>query len=297
MDERHEVVVFAENTEDHSFGLKKPRNKKHELRHNGHNQKNWDQVVRSVPVQVLDANSFQLLEGGPKARRRFLDWGVFHVEPLFVEAWRRSKKALANRNQLLKSPRLDERQLLIWDHELGLAAEAIDSARTAYIGNLLPVFEIVYEELGGKAEDLAIQYTRGWESEISLEEALLANRGQDLKYGSSQIGPHRADIEIKLGKRKAVEILSRGQQKILICALKLAQGALYSEAIGHSCLYLVDDLPAELDEENRKRVLTQLVSQGGQLFVTAVEENALAMDASEVAEFATFHVERGTLRD
>ena len=223
-DECLEAVVFAENTESHSFGLKKPRNKKYELKYNGENQKNWDEVIRSVPVQVLDASSFQLLEGGPKARRRFLDWGVFHVEPRFVEAWRRSKKALANRNQLLKSKRLDENQLLIWDHELGLAADVIDSARAAYIDNLLPIFEMVYRELRGKAEGLSIQYTRGWESEIGLEEALLANRGQDLRYGSSQIGPHRADIEIKLGKRKAVEILSRGQQKILICALKLAQG-------------------------------------------------------------------------
>ena len=292
-----EVILFAQDTEGSTFGLKKPRNRKHELKLNGQNQKNWDEVVRSIPVQVLDAGSFQLLEGGPKARRRFLDWGVFHVEPQFVNAWRRSKKALVNRNRLLKAQRLDEEQMMAWDSELSNAAESIDSARAAYIEKLMPSFEGVFRRLAGESENLTISYTRGWEVGVEIMAALKANRSQDFKYGSSQVGPHRADIEIKVGKRKAVEILSRGQQKILICALKIAQGKLLSESIGRDCYYLVDDLPAELDQHNRKRVLNQLVDLGGQLFVTAVDKSALDFESPEAAKFATFHVERGLIRD
>ena len=292
-----EAILFAQDVEGGSFGLKKPRNRKHDLKLNGQNQKNWDEVIRSLPVQVLDASSFQLLEGGPKARRRFLDWGVFHVEPQFVDAWRRSKKALANRNQLLKQPGLDEGQLLAWDRELSTAAELIDAARADYIDNLLPNFNQVFQELDGESDGLTIEYQRGWESGQGLAEALIANRDRDLRYGASQVGPHRADIQIKVGKRKAVEILSRGQQKILICALKIAQGKLFAEAIDQQCHYLIDDLPAELDEQNRERVLTQLLGLGGQLFVTAVDEKALLIKAQDSIEVATFHVERGIIRD
>lgn len=296
-DDSTEATVFARAADGSTFGLRKPRNKKHDLKLNGANQSNWDDVIRALPVQVLDASSFQLLEGGPKARRRFLDWGVFHVEPQFVSAWRRSRKALANRNRLLKFQRLDEDQLAPWDQELSLAAETINEARTAYIDKLLPNFEEIYQELGGDSVGLTISYEKGWDEEIPLLEALAAHRTQDHKYGSSQIGPHRADIEIKVGKRKAVEILSRGQQKILICALKIAQGKLLSESMGRQCYYLVDDLPAELDQQNRERVLTKLTGLGGQLFVTAVDKTALNFDVFDAVEIATFHVERGTIRD
>ncbi len=293
-----EAIIFAKSVDGSSFGLAKPRNKKHQLKLNGTNQKNWDDVARSLPTQVLDSGSFQFLEGGPKARRRFLDWGVFHVEPGFVAHWRRSRVALAQRNRLLKNPRLDEAQLQVWDHELCQASQHIDGFRRAYMEAILPEFAAIYRGLaqdGG--QELAITYKRGWDEESDLATSLVANRAQDIKYGASQLGPHRADIEVKLGKRRALEVLSRGQQKLLICALKIAQSKLLAESVGRQCLYLLDDLPAELDSENRKRVLTQLGALQAQLFVTSVDRNALNLEEFEASEIATFHVERGTIRD
>lgn len=296
-DGEHEAIIFAKTNDGSSFGLSKPRNKKHQLKLNGSNQKNWDDVARSLPTQVLDSGSFQFLEGGPKARRRFLDWGVFHVEPLFVANWRRSRVAIAQRNRLLKGASLDEAQLQVWDHELCQAAREIDQFRREYMDAILPEFEEVYANLNKQnSQDLSIAYKRGWDDDTELDQALLANRSQDIKYGASQLGPHRADIEVRAGKRKALEVLSRGQQKLLICALKLAQGRLLSTAVGRQCIYLVDDLPAELDSENRKRVLTQLGASKAQLFVTSVEREALNLDSFEGSEVATFHVERGIIR-
>ncbi len=293
-----EAVIFAENTEHASFGLKKPRNQKHQLKLSGTAQTNWDEVARAIPTQILDSSSFQLLEGGPKARRRFLDWGVFHVEPLFVESWRRSRKALANRNRLLKTQPLDESQLEPWNQELASSAEKMHISRKSYMENLIPVFQDVHGQLSGQSlTNLAIEYRRGWDGDKGLAEALTANLAQDVKYGSSQLGPHRADIEMRVGKRKAIELLSRGQQKLLVCALKIAQGKLLSQAIGRQCLYLVDDLPAELDRENRERVLTQLLNLKTQLFVTCVDLSALDFIHLEGPELATFHVERGIIRD
>ncbi len=297
MDGSSEAVIHAKSRDGNSFGLAKPRNQKHQLKLNGSKQKNWDEVARSLPTQVLDSGSFQFLEGGPKARRRFLDWGVFHVEPGFVGHWRRSRVAIAQRNRLLKDINLDGAQLEVWDHELCQAAAYIDDFRRSYMEAILPEFAAIY---GGLCQDgsqsLSIGYKRGWDEGTMLSQALTENRAQDRKYGASQLGPHRADIEIKVGKRRALEVLSRGQQKLLICALKIAQGKLLSESVGRQCLYLVDDLPAELDTANRKRVLTQLDALKAQLFVTSVELESLNISEFKGSGIATFHVERGIIR-
>lgn len=290
-----EATIYVCTGDNSKFGLSKRRHTKAQLRVNGENQKNWDQVARALPVLVIDSGAFELLEGGPRIRRRFLDWGVFHVEPTFLDNWRRTAKCLANRNSLLKSGLSKGEELKAWDAELSVAAHAVDKARAAYLEELLPLFERVYGALVGVNFDLSVQYKRGWPDESSLDEWLIANRQLDAKYGSTQAGPHRADLEVKIGRRKATESLSRGQEKLLVCALKVAQGELLSAAFGRRCLYLVDDLPAELDSQNRQRVMKHLLTLGSQLFVTSVEAEAIDLSVFHNAEFARFHVERGTI--
>jgi DNA replication and repair protein RecF len=294
--EADSAVIYAELANGVQVGISKSRRQAHQLHFQGQAQRNWENVARQLPVQLLDSNSFLLLEGGPRSRRRFLDWGVFHVEPHFLENWRRSRKCLANRNHLLKQARLDRQQLVAWDAELSEAAEQIDRARARYLQSLLPQFSQVYRALGGaNADALSLAYSRGWDDHQALADVLAASVAVDTRYGATQHGPHRAELDIRVGKNRALDILSRGQQKVLVSALKLAQGELLSVTLGQRCLYLVDDLPAELDRENRARVLRQLLDQGGQLFVTCVDESALHGSLPESAEKALFHVERGTI--
>ena len=126
-----EATVYVCTRDNAKFGLSKRRHTRAQLKVNGETQKNWDQVARALPVLVIDSGAFELLEGGPRVRRRFLDWGVFHVEPTCLDNWRRTAKCLANRNSLLKSgfSKIDE--LRVWDAELSVAAHAVDMARTA----------------------------------------------------------------------------------------------------------------------------------------------------------------------
>lgn len=291
-----EAVVFAELFGGVQIGLSKSRRQNHQLKFQNEKQANWENVAHELPMQVLDSTSFLLLEGGPKPRRKFLDWGVFHVEPGFVNSWRRSRKAIANRNLLLKRAQLDEAQLEAWDRELTASATEVDSAREAYFHRFLPVFSQVYESLCPEnAKLLHFSYERGWDSERQLTEVLTQNRELDHRYGATQNGPHRADLILKIGKTKALDILSRGQQKMLVSAMKIAQGKLLSEALDRDCIYLVDDLPSELDRENRKAVFTNLADLGGQLFITCVELSAVEECLSKAPEIAKFHVERGTI--
>ena len=98
-----------------------------------------------------------------------------------------------------------------------------------------------------------------------------------------------------LRKNKALEVLSRGQQKILVSALKIAQGQLLGRTRGNHSIYLIDDLPAELDADNRQRVLQYLSGLGGQLFVTSVAQDALRPCLQESSNLTSFHVERGKI--
>ena len=289
------ATVYASTSQGVKFGLSKSRNKRSQLRLNGKNEGNWEQVARALPALVIDSGAFSLLEGGPKARRRFLDWGAFHVEPTFLDNWRRAAKCLANRNRLLKRGFLMNEELRAWDVELSIASDLIDRARDAYFKKLLPLFEKTYSKFVGVHSDLKLEYKRGWPAKHQLEDLLMTNRELDAKYGSTQVGPHRSDIDVRVGNRKASESLSRGQEKLLVCALKIAQGELLSGVVNRRCLYLVDDLPAELDSSNRQRVMKCLLTLGSQLFLTSVEPKALAISEFGDTEIARFHVERGTI--
>ena len=290
-----EAIVYVELADGGRIGLSRRRRQPIRLKFQDQKQKNWENVARAMPVLVLDSNSFRLLEGGPKVRRRFLDWGVFHVEPSFLDHWRTVNKCVANRNSLLRQSPLDKSQLEAWDTELIQAAVAVDKARTDYFTRLLPVFHSVYSTLGGEAiEKLTLRYESGWDSALDFASVLASGLEADRRYGATQNGPHRADIKVQIEKVPAVEFLSRGQQKILVSALKIAQARLLADATGRQCVYLVDDLPSELDKGNRVAVLKMLTQLGGQLFVTGIDLDAIKIDVDPI-EKAVFHVERGTI--
>lgn len=290
-----EMVVFARLVDGHQLGLRRGRGDKQSLKLDGTVQSNWDRAAAVAPVLVIDAGTFALLEGGPKARRQYVDWGVFHVEPAFITAWRRFRKALAHRNQLLKQQAPSPEELEAWDREFSSAGEAVHIARYEYVNLILPIFQQVYSEIAGsRALELSIDYAKGW-SDHSLAVALRSSRRQDLRYKATQVGPQRADLTINVGSRSAVDVLSRGQQKVLICALKIAQGLLYSEGRGRQCIYLIDDLPAELDKSNRKEVLACIARMNCQCLVTCVDRSDLEDCLEEAKEVVSFHVERGKI--
>ena len=289
-----EAVVFARLVDGKEIGLTKSRRQKHQLKFRSEKQSSWENVARELPCQILDSNSFLLLEGGPKSRRHFLDWGVFHVEHSFVENWRRTKKSIANRNLLLKHRFPDFSQIAAWDSELCLAAKEVHRAREEYFLVFLPLFLDLYRKMNG-VDALIIGYESGWEADRELEDVLLESRNIDVRYGATQSGPHRADLSFKIGRNRAVDILSRGQQKILVSTMKIAQGLLLSRALDRKCIFLVDDLPSELDQDNRAAILSQLVSMGGQIFVSCVEIAGILDSLPGQPKLATFHVERGTI--
>ena len=247
------------------------------------------QLAERLPVQLLDASAHQLIEGGPRHRRQFLDWGVFHVEPGFVSAWRRYQRALKQRNTLLRK-RAAESLLKTWEPELVAAGQAMDQSRQAYIAQLEPVaLNWASRLLGGL--DLKLRYLRGWAEGKTLEEALETSRNRDREQGTTQTGPHRAEIAIEIRGLPAQQQVSRGQQKVLAGGLLLAQAAYLHQSTGRQCLLLLDDLAAELDASHLGRFLELVQETGAQTFLTSVEATRLPT----WTDAWMFHVEHGKI--
>lgn len=267
------------------------------LRLNGETERNWDRVAALLPVLALDANAFSLIEGGPANRRRFLDWGVFHVEPGFLQSWRRAQRSLAQRNKLLKMSAVRDASVKGWEREFVSASLQVDQYRTTYLSGLLQRIESVYASLAGERRlDLLLNYDRGWESGAELAELLRDGWSRDQRYGATQHGPHRADISVRVSGQRAVDVLSRGQLKLLVAAMKIAQAELLQEVFNKNVVFLLDDLAAELDKQSLTAVLAYLQSGANQLFVTAIEAESLTGSLGDTGgQYAAFHVKRGKI--
>ena len=248
------------------------------------------QLAELLPAQLFDSGAHELVEGGPRHRRQFLDWGVFHVEPGFLEAWRRYQRALKQRNTLLRQGATDA-LVRSWEPELATAGLALHDSRLGYLGRLEPVALGWATRLLAGAE-LNFRYLQGWPEGKALEAALADSRPRDRETGVTQTGPHRADVRIEWDGVPAQQRVSRGQQKVLAGALLLAQAAFVHDATRRRCLLLLDDLAAELDAEHLARFLDLVQESGAQVFLTSVDPARFPV----WPEAWTFHVEQGEIR-
>ncbi len=251
------------------------------------------ELARLIPIQIINPDTFKLLEGSPALRRNFIDWGVFHVKHTeFLPAWKRMQKALKQRNSLIRHGRISDSELSVWNQELNKSACLVDKLRADYIGLLLPYFYEILESISG-LEGIEISYYRGWDKEKSLCDVLESGLSRDIQSGYTHAGPQRADLKVRYSKSSAVDTLSRGQLKLVVCALKLAQGYLLSEVTGNKCIFLIDDLPSELDALHRKALCHLLQQMRCQVFITCVDKELLTDCWLPDVDCKMFHVKQG----
>ncbi len=253
-------------------------------------------LAECLPLQVINAQTFQLLDGSPKQRRQFIDWLVFHVEHDFFIAWKGLQRCLKHRNSLLRRDRIAAAELAPWDRELCLLAEKIDTFRSQSLQLFIEAFEALVVEFV-QLDDLKLQYLRGWDKDRPLADVLAEGLDRDCRQGYTSVGPHRADLRITVGGQLAADILSRGQMKLLVCALRIAQGYVFSQQTQRRCLYLIDDLPAELDSDYQAIMARWLVALNCQVLITGVDRLVLEAPWGEYPEISksVFHVEHGNV--
>jgi DNA replication and repair protein RecF len=247
------------------------------------------ELATLLPVQIIDPEIHRLIEEGPSRRRRFLDWGVFHVEPRFVDDWQRFQQALKQRNAALKShqPRA---VTAAWDSDLLRHGELLSAARSRYVELLSGHASVITRNLLGM--ELRLSYRPGWARDLSFAEALLQSWSHDQESGVTQVGPHRAELSIRLNDQGVKDRISRGQQKLLAAALLMAQVKLFPKDSPVQPSLLLDDPAAELDNQRLTGLIGEVLSQSVQLIVTTLHP--------EFSEFGVpglqYRIEAGTVR-
>jgi DNA replication and repair protein RecF len=254
-------------------------------------------LVSHVAVQVLEPDSHRLLQEGPVYRRRYLDWGVFHVEHPFFPAWRRYQRALKQRNSALRAG-AGRKEAEAWNAELVISGAEVHGCRERHLEHLRGHFGAAVAALLGPL-DWSLELARGWAGDKPLEQALAEHYEQDARAGKTVPGPHRAELRLKLDGHSAKRQVSRGQQKLLIAALLLAQARLVLDRAGLGPVLLVDDFPAELGPPFPQALFGALLDYPGQCFVTSIElAPALARVhencAGNYPDNSVFHVEHGS---
>jgi len=270
------------------------------LRHSGHSWKGrldgedvtqLGNLCAALAVVTFEPGSHALVSGGSEPRRRFVDWGLFHVEPDFLALWRRYMRALKQRNALLKSGGSNN-QLDTWDHELAEAGTPLTSRRQQYLERLQEKAVGLAQELAPGLGISALEFQPGWRrGEMSLADALLLGRERDRQAGYTSVGPHRADWSVAFRDIPGRDALSRGQAKLTALACLLAQADDYAELRGEWPVIALDDLASELDRNHQQRVLQRLAASPAQVFITATETPAALSGGISAAK--TFHVEHG----
>lgn len=280
------LVVFGRTDESlpQNLGLQIGRQTDAVAKLNGQLLPSLAELSRAFPVQIIEPGVHRLLEEGGHRRRRWLDWGVFHVEPRFLDAWSMYTRGLRQRNAALKT---QPQTASVWDVELARVGEIVSTARLNFIEALLPHWTRTLSRLIGI--ELELQYNKGWPQGLTLIEALTAADERDRQRGITHSGPHRADVVIKARGRVAREVLSRGQQKLAAVGLVLSQLQLLQATNQVVATLLLDDPAAELDGERLERFREQVLELKCQLLVTALNESVTPLGAPDRA----FHVEQG----
>ncbi len=269
-------------------GIEYHSNTNRRIHFNGDNIKTISPIAELLPIQLISTDNCRFFHEGPKLRRQFMNWGLFHMEPRFSSLWQRLLRILKQRNATLKS-RLPHKELLVWNTELLKLSEEINELCKKYIRQLKPIFNCLINSTLN-AYTLDFNYYPGWNPKIDFETALNQNYSKDQLLGYTSVGPHRADIKLLIENKPAKEALSQGEQKFVSYILYLAQGQLLQTISSKKPIYLIDDLPSELDTDKCSHILSILAKTQAQIFITSINQQKLHT-AIALKNTQLFHVE------
>ncbi|QIQ20206.1 DNA replication/repair protein RecF [Zophobihabitans entericus] len=274
--EQPELVLHGKillQDQQHTIGLSKSRSGENKVKIDGDEGFKIAELAQLLPIQLITPEGFDLLNGGPKYRRSFLDWGCFHHHPAFFSLWNNLRRLMKQRNAALRQvSRYD--QIKHWDKELIPIAEQVSQIRAEYAEQIVP--EIIKTSASFLPEyQLECQFYQGWDRQTSYAEILAHQFERDRQLTYTSLGPHKADLRLRVNHIPVEDLFSRGQLKLLMCALRLAQGEYYTTQSKQACIYLIDDFASELDQDKRQLLANRLKATQAQVFISAVSQDQI----------------------
>lgn len=263
--QQQQLTVFARTADEQSICISKAISSPTIVRINSSPCLTNSDLARFLPSQILYQDIFNIIDAGPGVRRSLLDWGLFHVEPNYHSIWKDYRRALKQRNALLKK-QANSQQFLPWDSILSDLGEQLDAIRSVYVIALNELFQQILTKL--TSVSCCLTYYKGWDRRHegkSLNQILKDSFSRDVHRQYTHYGAHQADLLISSDDLKARQYLSRGEQKIVLFALKFAQ----VEMLKKKCIYLIDDIAAELDDLHLGKLFSYINHSHMQYFITS----------------------------
>ncbi len=260
--------LYSADLELHShLGIERSRSEIR-VRQDGETIQKRSHLAKLLPMLFLGPDTGNNLMEEPKARRQYLDWGLFQNYEHYLRVWQRYERALSQRNAGLKGHSSDA-VLNSIEEEFAESGEQLHLARSNFLTEITPYIVTLLNRLI-REENWIIEYHAGF-TPTKLREELEESRARDRQMTFTRLGPHRGDFTLKYSGKPVAQHLSRGQIKLVTIALMLAQIQLHQSLKQSSTILLMDDLTAELDKDRRLILLEELIAQKSQLFVTCLE--------------------------
>lgn len=264
---------------------------------NGSALRRASDLLGKAPCVCFTSESLLLLEGEPEERRHFLDSESSQLHPSFVKVCADYKRALQQRNSLLRLWReehVPEATFEPWEEQLAMHGETIRARRTEWVASLEPCFRAAYHDLGGsEAVTIRSQVKDDAGSADQIAHRLASSRSTDRERGSTGTGPHRDDLAVLIQEKDARDFASQGQKRTIVVALKLAVLELIAQQLSARPILLLDDVFSDLDSHRRGSLVGLVHERGGQVFVTCTEVSQAGARIASGA--ATFEVTSGTV--
>ena len=278
--------IESQQGDPHQLGMQRDENG-WSARHNGEDVSQLSELTRLLPYVLLEPNSHVLVSGPPDGRRRYLDWGVFHVEHAFLTLWRRYNRVLKQRNAALKQTNRMVVESL--DSQFVQLGEQLHTYRESHISSLNIILQEQLSLFCETLDGITLSYRKGWTGD-NLAEAIQVSGPRDIERGSTGPGPHKADLYFTLNGVPAKERLSRGEQKAMTAALIMAQAKMICES-GETPVLMLDDLSSEFDGVHLGKVLGAGLELGVQILLTGTE--LVPAIQSCQSQYTMFHVKQG----
>lgn len=214
-------------------------------------------AAHSLPVVLFDPDHLMLIHGSPSGRRTYLDGCIARITPGYASILRRYERIVAQRNKLLKQPRVDHDQLFVWDVSLVDVAQTIAARRHDYIQQWNQELSELYRSLSQHSETLEVRDDTDYTSHYGqrLASALKESFERDRLIGSTSHGPHRDDYRFLIDGRDMVHVGSRGEVRTLLLALKQFEARQLETLYKTPPMLLFDDVLSELDETRRRHII------------------------------------------
>lgn len=244
-------------------------------------------LVGQLRVVIFTPTDLNLVDGSPNERRRYLDITLSQLDATYVRTLAHYQKIVQQRNSLLRTWRERRRpqrtvddELAFWDHELATSGAYLLTERLRAVADLQALVGPLYQLISGSSDLLTIDYLPSLDLDLSwnvgsLEQQLIAGlrtvRADELARGQTLLGPHRDDLAFRVGKINLGRYGSRGQQRSVALALKLAEVDLMRTRAGDAPVLLLDDVLSELDAQRRAHLLEAIRRPNQQTLLSATD--------------------------